>query len=111
MDPPGGARDETYNPWSIVNLVFAHLAQQGLHPVLGDRGDPGGPAADLLRSLGIEPAAEGNRQVSHDVRRHLADIRAAVFGESGPAGGARRQDKTIKAAGRWSQPTRLTGEE
>ncbi len=82
MDRPGDAPDETYNPWSIVNLVFHHLAQQGLHPVLGESGDPGRPAADLLRSLGIQPAAEGNRQVSHEVRRHLADIRAAVFGDS-----------------------------
>jgi hypothetical protein len=81
MDRPGGAQDETYNPWSIVNLVFQHLAEQGLHPVLGDRGDPGGPAADLLRSLGIGPAAEGNRQISDDVRQHLAEIRVAVFGE------------------------------
>jgi hypothetical protein len=24
---------ETFNPWSIVNLVFHHLAEQGLHPV------------------------------------------------------------------------------
>ncbi|SEG92089.1 hypothetical protein SAMN05444920_107447 [Nonomuraea solani] len=29
--------DETFNPWSVVNLVFHHLAGQGLHPVLGDR--------------------------------------------------------------------------
>ena len=39
------------------------------------------PAAELLRALGITPAAEGNRQVSHDVRQELADIRAAMFGE------------------------------
>ena len=32
---------ETYNPWSVVNLVFTHLADQGLHPVLGESGDPG----------------------------------------------------------------------
>ena len=25
-------------------------------------GDPGAPAAELLRGLGIEPAAEGNQQ-------------------------------------------------
>ena len=30
------AEAETFNPWSIVNLVFHHLAAQGLHPVLGD---------------------------------------------------------------------------
>jgi hypothetical protein len=73
---------ETFNPWSIVNLVFHHLAQQGLHPVLGTTGDPGEPAAQLLRALGIEPAAEGNRQVSQNVHQHLADIRAAMLGDS-----------------------------
>ncbi|HEY6422795.1 MAG TPA: hypothetical protein VIY28_06020 [Pseudonocardiaceae bacterium] len=73
---------ETFNPWSIVNLVFHHLAEQGLHPVLGDTGDPGEPAAQLLRALGIEPAPEGNQQVSQDIRQHLAEIRAAVLGES-----------------------------
>jgi hypothetical protein len=82
MDRPGEPQPETYNPWSIVNLVFDHLAEQGLHPVLGDRGDPGGPAADLLRALGIQPAAEGNLRISQDVRDHLAEIRTAVFGES-----------------------------
>jgi len=72
---------ETYNPWSIVNLVFHHLAERGLHPVLGGSGDPGPPAAELLLALGIEPAAEGNRQVMRDVREHLATIRTAVLGE------------------------------
>jgi hypothetical protein len=70
---------ETFNPWSVVNLVFHHLADQGLHPTLGEAGDPGQPAAALLRALGIEPAAEGNRQVMIDARDQLAQIRAAVF--------------------------------
>ena len=70
---------ETFNPWSVVNLVFHHLADQGLHPTLGEAGDPGEPAAALLRSLGIEPAAEGNRQVMTAVWDQLAQIRAAVF--------------------------------
>jgi hypothetical protein len=81
MDPPGEPQHETFNPWSIVNLVFQHLAEEGLHPVLGEAGDPGAPAAELLRSLGIQPAAEGNLEISREVRRHLAEIRAAVFGE------------------------------
>jgi hypothetical protein len=68
---------ETYNPWSIVNLVFNHLAQEGLHPVLGEAGDPGGPAADLLRALGITPAKEGSRQASEQTKHDLASIRAA----------------------------------
>jgi hypothetical protein len=68
---------ETFNPWSIVNLVFHHLADQGLHPVLGEAGDPGAPAADLLRALGIAPAAEGNRMESEQRKQRLAEIRAA----------------------------------
>jgi hypothetical protein len=66
---------ETFNPWTVVNVVFHHLADRGLHPVLGGP-DPGAPAAELLRALGIEPAAEGDRQVKEDVRNHLAEIRA-----------------------------------
>ena len=68
---------ETYNPWSVVNLVFHHLADQGLHPTLGESGDPGEPAAALLRALGIEPAAEGSRQASEQTKRDLEKIRAA----------------------------------
>jgi len=79
--PRGAAESETFNPWSIVNLVFEHLADQGLHPVLGETGDPGPPAADLLRALGIEPAPEGNRQDSQRVQDHLAEIRNAFFGD------------------------------
>jgi hypothetical protein len=82
MGRPGEPQQETFNPWSVVNLVFEHLAGQGLHPVLGEAGDPGAPAAELLRALGIQPAAEGNLEISRDVRRHLAEIRAAVFGDS-----------------------------
>jgi hypothetical protein len=72
---------ETFNPWSVVNLVFHHLAAQGLHPVLGETGDPGVPAAQLLRALGIEPAAGGDRRVPASVHAHLAEVRAAVFGD------------------------------
>ena len=68
---------ETFNPWSIVNLVFHHLASEGLHPVLGETGDPGAPAAELLRALGITPAAEGNRMESEQRKQRLAEIRAA----------------------------------
>ena len=82
MDRPDEPQPETYNPWSIVNLVFDHLAEQGLHPVLGDQGDPGAPAAELLRALGIRAAAEGNLKISQDIRDHLAEIRTAMFGDS-----------------------------
>jgi hypothetical protein len=73
MDTP----EETFNPWSIVNLVFRHLADEGLHPVLGEAGDPGAPAAELLRALGITPAAEGNRHVYAQTRDDLARLREA----------------------------------
>jgi hypothetical protein len=69
---------ESFNPWSVVNVVFHHLAAQGLHPTLGGA-DPGAPAADLLRALGIEPAPEGDRQVGENVKRQLAEIRAVMF--------------------------------
>jgi hypothetical protein len=72
---------ETYNPWTVVNLVFHHLADDGLHPILGDSGDPGVPAAALLRALGIEPAAEGNQRIRADVQSQLDELRAAVFGD------------------------------
>jgi hypothetical protein len=69
--------DETFNPWSVVNLVFHDLAAQGLHPVLGEAGDPGRPAAELLRALGITPVAQGNRQASARTKDELAQLRAA----------------------------------
>jgi hypothetical protein len=79
MTTVGGDEVETYNPWSVVNVVFTHLADAGLHPVLGETGDPGPPARELLLTLGIQPAAEGNREVVREVRAHLAEIRAAVL--------------------------------
>jgi len=82
MDRPDEPQPETFNPWSIVNLVFQHLADQGLHPILGEAGDPGAPAAELLRALGVQPAAEGNLEISRDIRAQLAELRTAVFGES-----------------------------
>jgi len=79
---PREGPEETYNPWSIVNLVFRHLADEGLHPVLGECGDPGAPAAALLRALGITPAAEGNRHVATRVNDELARLRAIFEAEN-----------------------------
>ncbi len=81
MNHQGTPPDETFNPWSVVNLVFHHLADQGLHPVLGESGDPGAPAAELLRALGIEPAAEGNPRQSRVIQDQLAELRNIFFGE------------------------------
>lgn len=71
--------EETYSPWTIVNVVFHHLAEQGLHPVLGDAGHPGEPAAALLRALGIMPMVEGDIRIAQDVRQHLAEMRAMML--------------------------------
>jgi hypothetical protein len=74
--------NERYNPWTIVNLVFQHLADEGLHPILGDAGNPGEPAAALLIALGIEPYVEGSRKAREQVQSQLDELRAAFFGES-----------------------------
>jgi hypothetical protein len=81
MDSPIESTEETYNPWSIVNLVFRHLADEGLHPVLGESGDPGAPAAALLAALGITPSADGSKKVNRRVNDELARLREAY--ESG----------------------------
>jgi hypothetical protein len=76
MDEPD--KPETFNPWSIVNLVFHHLAAQGLHPVLGETGDPSAAATDLLRSLGIEPGQDHTGPSATLVQDELARVRAAM---------------------------------
>ena len=58
---------ETYNPWSVVNLVFSHLAEQGLHPVLGETRRSRPPARAPARALG-HPAGGGG-QPRGDARR------------------------------------------
>jgi hypothetical protein len=70
---------ESFNPWSVVNVVFHHLVDNGLHPVLA--GNPNQPAADLLRALGIQPGPENSEQGRQDIDQHLADLRVAVVGE------------------------------
>jgi len=73
--------DENYNPWTIVNAVFHHLADAGLHPVLGAAGDPGEAAAALLLALGIRPSTQGDVRSLRDTEEELAQLRQAVFGD------------------------------
>ncbi|MCP2182276.1 hypothetical protein [Prauserella alba] len=71
--------EETYSPWTVVNVVFSHLAEQGLHPELGEAGDPGAPAAELLSALGITPSAQGDSRIGRETERELAELRAALL--------------------------------
>jgi hypothetical protein len=74
------AAPETFNPWTIVNIVFTHLADAGLHPVLGEAGDPAVPAAALLRSFGIEPGRNDETVASATVQDELSLIRERFLG-------------------------------
>ena len=76
------AAPETFNPWTIVNIVFTHLAEAGLHPVLGEAGDPAVPAAALLRSFGIEPGRNDETVASASVQDELSQIRERFLGEA-----------------------------
>lgn len=72
---------ETFNPWTVVNLVFGHLSDHGLHPVLGEAGDPAVPAAALLRAFGIEPGRNDETVASPNVQDTLSEIRQRMLGE------------------------------
>jgi len=71
---------EKYNPWTVVNLVFNHLAAQGLHPVLGEAGDPSVAAKALLRSMGIEPGQDSDGPAATLARDELTRLRAQMIG-------------------------------
>ncbi|MFF0344662.1 hypothetical protein [Kribbella sp. NPDC004875] len=72
---------ESYNPWTVVNVVFEHLADVGLHPVLGVTGHPGEPAAELLRCLGIRPDPQGDQRLAEETETRLAELRQAYLEE------------------------------
>ncbi|MEQ3549169.1 hypothetical protein WIS52_01695 [Pseudonocardia nematodicida] len=70
---------ETFNPWTVVNLVFEHLAEQGLHPVLGETGDPAAAATQLLAAMGISAAPEKAGPADPDVQDELAELRRRIM--------------------------------
>jgi hypothetical protein len=82
MSAAEGDARETFNPWTVVNLVFHHLAENGLHPVLGETGDPAAPATALLRAMGIEPGRNDESVTSATVQDELAALRARYLGEA-----------------------------
>ncbi len=65
-------------------MVFDHLVANGLHPVLGETGDPSGPATDLLRALGVEPGPERPAHTHIDVSEQLAELRVTMLGDRPP---------------------------
>ncbi len=73
-------KGQTFNPWSVVHLVFDHLVANGLHPVLGETGDPSQPATELLRAMGVEPGPERPGYTQADVSEHLAELRVTMLG-------------------------------
>lgn len=70
---------ETFNPWSVVNLVFHHLADKGLHPVLGEAGDPAAAASRLLTALGITPGPDSAGPAAPPVQDMLAELRQIMM--------------------------------
>ncbi|MGH3493492.1 MAG: hypothetical protein ACRDZT_03490 [Acidimicrobiales bacterium] len=72
------AEQQAYSPWTVVNVVFAHLVDQGLTPSLGTAGDPGEPAARLLQALGIAASVEGDPRISRRTHDELAQMRALM---------------------------------
>jgi hypothetical protein len=87
-DAATGGSAERFNPWSVVHLVFDHLSAQGLHPVLGEIGDPSVPAGELLKALGIEPGdpSWARGQDPTQIQDQLAELRSLfdpVQGEGG----------------------------
>ena len=80
--PTPAAEPETFNPWTVVNIVFTHLAEAGLHPVLGEGGDPAVPATALLRAFGIEPGRNDETVASATVQDELSLIRERMFGQA-----------------------------
>jgi hypothetical protein len=84
MPDPGMTPDpsaETYNPWTLVNVAFNHLVDEGLHPTFGSAGHPGDAAEALLRAFGITPTKEGDARMQQNIHDELAALRAKMLDE------------------------------
>lgn len=74
-----GSQQETFNPWTVVNLVFHHLAEEGLHPVLGEAGDPAAAATQLLAAMGIAPAPDKAGPADPEIQDELTELRRRIM--------------------------------
>lgn len=77
---PADSTPVVYNPWTIVNLVFAHLAEQGLRPVIGEQ-DPSKPAGELLRAMGFVASPIPDARSTQRRDEELAALRAQLLPE------------------------------
>lgn len=71
---------ETFNPWTVVNMVFHHLVAEGLQPVIS-QDDPARPASELLRALGIVPSLMPDARARQRREDELAMLRAKLLPE------------------------------
>ncbi|MFP5021239.1 hypothetical protein [Pseudonocardia phyllosphaerae] len=79
MTAGAGTEQETFNPWTVVNIVFHHLADAGLHPVLGGQGDPAAAATDLLAAMGIAAAHDKAGPADPEIRDELTELRRTLM--------------------------------
>lgn len=70
---------QIYNPWTVVNLVFEHLVEQGFRPTLGEEDNPGEAGAALLRALGVTPGIDSGGLNTSEIHDELAELRATIL--------------------------------
>lgn len=80
---PADSIPVAYNPWTIVNLVFRHLADEGMGPVIGQR-DPSIPAGELLSALGIVASPIPDARSTRRRDEELAALRARYLPDPAP---------------------------
>lgn len=83
MNMPADSIPVAYNPWTIVNLVFRHLADEGMGPVIGQQ-DPSIPAGELLSALGIVSSPIPDARSTRRRDEELAALRARYLPDPPP---------------------------